>query len=385
MVIILLLLHIKISSTMRNSTLFLSVILVVTLIAGCKKQEEKAAKKPVRVETEVVTVGGVENGQTYVGVVEENEATAVSFTTMGVIKRMYVSEGQVVSRGQLLAEIDASSSSNGVEIARASTNQANDMVKQAEQVYAQAKDAYDRMKILHDNGSLPEIKWVEVETRLRQAETGLNSARSGVASAQAAEKIARKGVADTRLYAPVSGVIGKRQLVVGETALPSQAVVSILDISTVKVKVSIPEDELNNIGAGTPSYITVDAINSSFNGGRIEKGVQADVVTHTYDVRINVSNPSRKLLPGMVASVQFLNGSRGESGNVYVPISAVHKNPGGECFVWTIDANKQAHRTTIAVGSTKGNRIAIISGLRVGERIITNGGQKLSEGTAVVF
>lgn len=385
MVIILLLLHIKFSSTMRNSTLFLSVILVVTLLSGCKKQEEKASKKPVRVETEVVTVGGVENGQTYVGVVEENEATAVSFTTMGVIKRMYVSEGQMVSRGQLLAEIDASSSSNGVEIARASTNQANDMVKQAEQVYAQAKDAYDRMKILHDNGSLPEIKWVEVETRLRQAETGLNSARSGVASAQAAEKIARKGVADTRLYAPVSGVIGKRQLVVGETALPSQAVVSILDISIVKVKVSIPEDELNNIGAGTPSYITVDAINSSFNGGRIEKGVQADMVTHTYDVRINVSNPSRKLLPGMVASVQFLNRSRGESGNVYVPISAVHKNPGGECFVWTIDANKQAHRTTITVGSTKGNRIAIISGLRVGERIITNGGQKLSEGTSVIF
>ena len=370
---------------MKKSTLILSVILVATLFAGCKKQEEKATKQPIRVETEVVTIGGSENGQTYVGVVEEKEATAVSFTTMGVIKRMYVSEGQVVNRGQLLAEIDASSSSNGVEIARASANQANDMVKQAEQIYAQAKDAYDRMKILHDNGSLPEIKWVEVETRLRQAETGLNSARSGVASAQAAEKIARKGVADTRLYAPVSGVIGKRQLVVGETALPSQAVVSILDISTVKVKVSIPEDELKNIGAGTPSYITVEAINGTFNGGRIEKGVQADVVTHTYDVRINVANQGRKLLPGMVASVQFMNGSSGAAAHVMVPVIAVHKGPEGEHFVWTIDANKQAHRTSVTVGNTNGNRIAIISGLRAGERIITNGGQKLSEGTSVIF
>ena len=370
---------------MRKSILILSVILVAVLLTGCKKQAEKATKQSIRVETEVTTLGGVENGQSYVGVVEESEATAVSFTTMGVIKRMYVSEGQIVSRGQLLAEIDASSSSNGVEIAQASTTQARDMVKQTEDSYAQAKDAYDRMKILHDNGSLPEIKWVEVETRLRQAETALNTARSGVASAQAAEKIARKGVADTRLYAPVSGVIGKRQLVVGETALPSQAVVSILDISTVKVKVSIPEDELKNIGTGTPSYITVDAINGSFNGGRIEKGVQADMVTHTYDVRINVSNPSHKLLPGMVASVQLLNGSGGESSTMMVPVAAVHKSPNGENFVWTIDANKQAHRTPVTVGSTRGNRRAIISGLSLGQRIVTNGGQKLSEGTSVIF
>lgn len=383
--IILLLLHIKIGSIMKKSILFLSVILLLTLFAGCKKHDGNTAKQPVRVETEVVTIGNSENGQTYVGVVEENEATAVSFTTMGVIKQMHVREGQMVSRGQLLAEIDASSSSSGVEIAHASTNQANDMVKQAEDTYKQAKDAYDRMKILHDNGSLPEIKWVEVETRLRQAETALNTARSGVASAQAAEKIARKGVSDTRLYAPVSGVIGKRQLVVGETALPSQAVVSILDISTVKVKVSIPEDELKNIGSGTPSYITVEAINGTFNGGRIEKGVQADVVTHTYDVRITVANPSHKILPGMVASVQFFNGSNGASANVMVPVTAVHKNPKGEYFVWTIDANKQAHRTQVTVGATNGNRIAVLNGLRAGERVITSGGQKLSEGTSVIF
>lgn len=368
--------------TMKRNVIY---ILICLLFCCCSNKKEQEAKAPVRVETEVVTLGGAENGQTYVGVVEESEATAVSFTSMGVIKRMLVSEGQMVSRGQLLAEIDATSSASGVEIAKASANQANDMVKQAEDTYAQAKDAYDRMKILHDNGSLPEIKWVEVETRLKQAETALNTARSGVASAKATEQIARKSVADTRLYAPVSGVIGKRQLVVGETALPSQAVVSILDINTVKVKVSVPEDELKNVGSGTPSYITVEAIGSSFNGGSIEKGVQADVVTHTYDVRINVANPNHKLLPGMVASVQFLNGNSGGSSGLYVPITAVHKNPGGECFVWTIDANKQAHRTRVTVGATTGNRIAVTSGLSVGERVITNGGQKLSEGTSVIF
>lgn len=355
------------------------------LLCGCNNKKEQASKAPIKVETDVVTVGSGESGQSYVGVVEENEATAVSFTTMGVIKRMFVSEGQVVSRGQLIAEIDATSPSNGVEMARASVSQAGDMVKQAEDSYAQAKDAYDRMKILHDNGSLPEIKWVEVETRLHQAETALNTAKSNVSSAKAAENIARKGVADTRLYAPVSGVIGRRQMVVGETALPSQAVVSILDISTVKVKVSIPEDEMKYITQGTPSYITVEAINGTYNGGHVEKGVLADVVTHTYDVRINVANPGHRLLPGMVASVQFMARGLGNATGLYVPITAVQKNPDGKNFVWTVDANRQAHRTVVTVGSTRGNKIAIMSGLNVGERVVTNGCQKLSEGTPVIF
>lgn len=367
---------------MRKSILL--ILFTILFLSSCGEKKEQASKAPVRVDTEIVTIGSGEKGQSFVGVVEESEATAVSFTTMGVIKRMYVSEGQIVSRGQLLAEIDASSSSNGVEIARASTSQANDMVKQAEDTYAQAKDAYDRMKILHDNGSLPEIKWVEVETRLRQAETALSTARSGVTSAQATERIARKGVADTRLYAPVSGVIGKRQLVVGETALPSQAVVSILDISTVKVKVSVPEDELKNITSGTPSYILVEAINGSFNGGRIEKGVQADVVTHTYDLRINVANPNHKLLPGMVASVQFFTHQSGGAG-IYLPVSSVQKKSGGEFFVWTVDVNNKAHRTPVQVGTTSGNRIAITSGVSIGERVVTGGYQKLSEGTKVRF
>ncbi|MBQ3959248.1 MAG: efflux RND transporter periplasmic adaptor subunit [Muribaculaceae bacterium] len=367
---------------MKKIILSLSVAI---LAISCSHKADEQGKAPIRVKTEVATMGTASGGQSFVGIVEEREATAVSFTTMGVIKRMLVTEGQMVSRGQLLAEIDASTSRNSVEMAQASTNQARDMVKQAEETYAQAKDAYDRMKILHDNNSLPEIKWVEVETRLHQAETALNTARSSVTSAQAAEKIARKGVADTRLYAPVSGVVGRQQLSVGETALPSQAVVSILDISTVKVKVSIPETELKNIGPGTPSQIFVDAINKGFTGGRIEKGVQADVMTHTYDIRIHVANPDRKLLPGMVASVQFPSMQPGTSTAVYAPVMAVQSSPDGQNFVWTVDAQNTAHRTPVTLGAMQGNRIAIVGGIAAGVRIITEGYQKLSEGTKVVF
>ena len=364
---------------------FTFLLLIVLVLASCGNKNDQQQKSPIRVETAVATVASGDQGVTYVGVVEESEATAVSFTTMGVIRRMLVHEGQMVHRGQLLAEVDASSSNSGVAMAQASTVQAHDMVKQAEDTYAQAKDAYDRMKILHDNGSLPEIKWVEVETRLRQAETALNTARSGVNSARAAEQIARKSVADTRLIAPVSGVVGRKQLDVGETALPSQAVVSILDISTVKVKVSIPEAELKNLGPGTPSLITVDAINKGFHGGRIEKGVQGDVLTHTYDVRINVANPEHKLLPGMVARVSFPGLQQSSRASVYVPVMAVQSGPDGGNFVWVVDGSNKAHRAQVTVGPMMGNFIAVTSGIAAGSRIVTEGYQKLSEGTQVVY
>ena len=361
------------------------MLLAVVLFSSCGQKQEHDLKTPVRVKTLVVSPGMIDDAQAYVGIVEEGEATAVSFTSMGVIKRIHVKEGQVVGRGQLLAEVDPTTSSNGVEVAHASFNQAQDMVKQAEATYNQAKDAYDRMKLLHDNGSLPEVKWIEVETRLAQATTALNTARSSVASAAATEKIARKSLADTRLYAPVSGVIGKNHLVAGETALPSQAVVTILDISTVKVKVAVPVAEIGSIRVNTSTSIKVDAIGRRYQGGRIEKGVKADALTHTYDVRINVANDGRKLLPGMVASVHFLPEGSKAIGSKVIPVTSIQKKSDGSLFVWTVGKDGTAHRVTVTIEGTQGNYSIVKDGLNVGDRIVTEGYQKLSENTKVVY
>lgn len=364
-------------------------LIAAMIIAGCGKKSEKQEKAPVRVETEVVKPSYDGASQTYVGIVEESEATAVSFTSMGVVQRMLVNEGQAVSRGQLLAEMDPTSMSNGVTAAQATTSQAHDMVAQAQSTYDQAKDAYDRMKLLHDNGSLPEIKWIEMETKLRQAETMLKSAQSSVRSASATERIARKGLADTRLVAPVSGIVGKRQVNAGETALPSQAVVTILNINTVKVKVSVPEAEMASISSSTPSLIRVEAADRQVPGGRIEKGVQADAMTHTYDIRINVSNPDHHLLPGMVASVNLYTGRKQDgvqtapTGAYTLPVTSVQRRADGSLFVWTVDTQAKAHRTPVRIGQTEGNRVHIVDGLQEGQRVVVDGYQKLSEGTKV--
>ena len=334
------------------------LLLGMMMVWSCSEKKEGAIKAPVRVKTEVTSTATSVNGQTYVGMVEEREATAVSFTGMGVVRRVLVNEGQAVGRGQLIAEMD--------------DTQARNLLSGAEAQMTQANDALERYKMLHDNGSLPEVQWVEIQSKVAQAKSQLD--------------VAKKNLADCRLTAPVSGIIGKKMIGAGETALPSQAVVSILDISSVKVKVAIPEAEIGGISGNTSSIIKVEAIGSSFEGGRIEKGVQADALTHTYDIRINVVNRERKLLPGMVASVSFgSEKSEVKTEQLSMPVTAVQKKADGSLFVWTIEKDSTAHRTTITTGETLGNRIVVTTGISEGERIVTEGYQKLSENTKVIY
>ena len=378
-----------------NSALLLLAMAVVGTACGSKN--ESKPKPPTQVKTEVVVAGGQMSDQTYVGIVEENEATAVSFTGMGVVKRVLVSEGQAVGRGQLLAVMD--------------DTQARNVLTGAEAQMAQAEDALKRYGMLHDAGSLPEAQWVEIQSKVAQARSQL--------------AVARKNLADCRLVAPVSGIIGRQQVKAGETAMPSQAIVTIMDVSRVKVRASVPEAEMNAITPHTPSMIIVEAAGKKVSGGRIEKGVVADAMTHTYDIRINVPNGDRKLLPGMVAQVRMRTQkaatpkptpalprggsletpsdggttsitpdtkanqsplpSGGEGGGFYLPITSVQRRPDGSLFVWTVDNQKKAHRTAVTVGATQGNRISILSGITASQRVVTEGYQKLSEGTEVKF
>lgn len=347
----------KMSELRQKSTKLILGLLAVLMICSCNEKKGSRTKSPMRVKTQIVSPASADNAQTYVGIVEEREATAVSFTGMGVVKRMLVNEGQVVGRGQLIAEMDDTQARNLLSGAEAAVNQANDALK--------------RFKMLHDNGSLPEVQWVEIQSKVAQAKSQYD--------------IAKKNLADCQLTAPVSGIIGKKLVGAGETALPSQAVATILDISSVKVKVAVPETDISSIIASTPSTIVVDATQAKVTGGKIEKGVQADALTHTYDVRINVQNSDRKLLPGMVASVRFISeGSQSIIGKS-LPVTAVQKAADGSRFVWTVAKDSTAHRAKVSIGATNGNYMTIIDGIEMGQRVVTEGYQKLSEGTKVIF
>lgn len=339
--------------------IFMAIALMAMLSSSCKQQEEKRTKAPVLVKTEQIEQSINEEGRTYVGVVEENVATAVSFTSMGTVSRILVSEGQTVSAGQLLAEMD--------------DTQARNLLEGAQAQVAQAEDALSRYRQLHEQGSLPEVQWVEIQSKVAQARSQL--------------AIARKNLSDCRLTAPVSGIIGRKALSAGETAMPSQAVVTILDISSVKVRFSVPETEVAGITSHTPTTIRVEAIGETVKGGAIERGIQADALTHTYDLRAHVINKGRRLMPGMVAMVTVNGDETGKNGAassiITVPLTSVQRRADGSLFVWTASKDSTAHRTPVTIGETFGNRVCITVGLNPGQRVVVEGYQKLSEGSKV--
>ena len=327
------------------------------LLAACTGQKTESQQAPLRVTTEEAKATTDYLTKTYVGTVEEATSTPVSFTGIGTVTRVCVEEGQHVSKGQLIAELDET--------------QARNMLATAEAQMAQANDALARMKQLHEAGSLPDIKWIEIQSQVSQAKSQVD--------------MCRKNLADCRIYAPVSGVVGSKVFERGMTAVTSEPVVTILDISSVKVRVAIPEREIGAITASTRSTVQVEAINRSYEGGRVDKGVTADALTHTYDIRINIPNRDGRLLPGMIANVTLHGqaaGATNATAAITLPIRAVQQKAGGEHFVWVVRDGK-AHRQTVSLGETSGNRIVIATGLNGGEQVITEGYQKVGEGTSV--
>lgn len=334
-----------------------AIAITMATIVGCKDKPTEMKNTPIKVTTEVAASASTIGQKTYVGTIEENSSTPVSFTGIGTVTKMHVKEGQHVTKGQLIAELDQT--------------QAQNMVATAEAQMAQANDALARMQQLHEAGSLPDIKWIEIQTQVSQAKSQL--------------EMTKKNLADCRLYAPISGIVAQKIFENGMTAVTSEPVITILDVTSVKVRVAIPEQELAAITPTTKSTISVAAIDRTMEGGRIEKGITADATTHTYDIKIALPNGDGRLLPGMIANVTLnVGGDAVGEAPVTVPVRSVQQRSNGEHFVWTVVGGK-AHRQTVTLGATSGNRIAITAGLSGGEQIITAGYHKVGEGSAVVF
>lgn len=329
-------------------SLFLSALL---LCSACSRKEQPQEVAPISVTTEIAALTADYDQPIYVGQVEAQSATSVSFSSMGSLLTVNVSEGQSVQKGQLLATIDPATAEQALTSARAQ--------------YSQAKDALERLRQVHEAGSLPEVKWVEIQSQVQQAEAQV--------------RMMEKQVRDCRVVAPVAGVIGKGICHVGETALPGEPLMQILNIDNVRVCVSVPEMEYARVGRAQSAVLTVAALEGkSFESRQLTRGIEGDAMTHTYTMWVSVPNAQHQLLPGMVANVSF--GQQQSEPAVTLPVRSVQRGGSGT-FVWVVRDGKAATQK-VSVGRTYGNRI-VVEGLAEGEQVITGGYQRLSEGQEV--
>lgn len=347
------------------------LLLTLLILGSCsEKKQESRDIQPVKVKTMLMGAASFNGGQSYSATIEEMSGTSLSFAGGGTVKSLNVSEGQFVSRRQLIGVIDAQNMRNNMNMASASRVQAEEGLKQAQ-------DAYDRMKKLYDNGSLTEMKWVEVQTQLSQAQ-------QAVRQAKASEQIAKKSLTDTRLYAPFSGYVAEKSVEIGANVAPGMSVIKLVKIDNVKVKMSVPEEEISNITKGQKIQVSVGALpGKRYTATVTEKGVSADPLSRSYEVKAVIPNPRHELLPGMVATVQdVVTVTRKERITVAIPATIVQIDADNQPFVWTVVDGK-AQKTPVSLGANVGNDVVITQGLNMGDKVIVEGQQKVSSGMQV--
>ncbi|HVN49220.1 MAG TPA: efflux RND transporter periplasmic adaptor subunit, partial [Bacteroidota bacterium] len=305
----------------------------------------------VKVEVEQVKAVNASQTFAYSGTIEESEMIPLSFSSLGTVSQVFISEGSIVKKGQLLATLDNTTYRNAYAMAHATEQQ--------------AVDAYDRLTPMHKNGNLSEVKYVEVETGLHQA--------------KAAAAIAKKSLDDCNLYATTDGVVGKRAIDVGMVAMPNLTSITIVKIAKVFARVSVSENEIASIKKGQIATIKVGALEDTEYKGKVEEiGVMADPIAHTYKIKIGIVNTNHEIKPGMICTVQ-INTAVGKRG-VVVPSQSVMVDETGKTFVFMLDASgKQAFRKYIKTGKLLNNGVEVTEGIEYGATVVTAGQHKLAD------
>lgn len=336
---------------------FSGMLLLAACVAGCQSNSNSKFEEtePVKVKIMKVANHSEDENSDYSGTVEAENGTSLSFSVMGTVDKVYINLGERVSKGQLIASLNTASLQSSYNAAKATLQQ--------------AEDAWKRLKELHDKGSLPEIKWVETQSSLQQA--------------RAAEEIARKSLNDCKLYAPFSGVIAEKNIEVGQNVTPGIPVAKLVTTRLLKIKIAVPETEIADITLGQKAQVSVPALNNrTFEATVTEKGVVANPLSRSYDVKMRITDTGKDLMPGMVTKVIL---SKGKTVMQYIlPANIIQLDENNQSFVW-VNKDGKAEKRTITCGEITPTGITVIAGLDNNDQIIVEGQQKVCNGTPIVF
>ncbi len=342
---------------MMHNTKSLLVFLLIGIpycIWGCSRNADNQTTDAIKVQVEKVKPSDASQELAYSGTIEESETIPLSFSSVGTVSKVYVSEGARVTKGQLLASLDHATHKNTYAMMHASEQQ--------------AEDAYKRLTPMHDNGNLPDVKYVEVETGLQKA--------------KAAAAIANKDLDDCDLRATADGYIGKRSIDPGMTALPNLVSITIVNINKVFARVAIAENEIALIHKGQHASITVGALGAAHCDGVVEEiGVIADPIAHTYRIKIGLANRDLSMKPGMICSAT-IESQRAVRG-VVVASRSVLVDESGKNFVYLISSQNKVRRTYVVPGQLLNGGIEVLEGLRIGDTVVVAGQHKLTDNATV--
>jgi RND family efflux transporter MFP subunit len=254
-------------------------------------------------------------------------------------------------------------------------NQSRSSYEQSILAHNQASDS-----LINAQNSLALNKGTIVEENVEKATLALNQTKASKNATQVQLDIARNSLNDTSVIAPISGTVSSKNIKVSEFASPQLPTYTIINTNTVNVEVNVSELLINQISIGQPVDVYVSSVkNESFLGKIIEISPVADQ-SSTYPIKIELENNNNLLKPGMFAEASFAKDFSNTS--IVVPRNTVLNDENTEYVYIVVD--DVATKIDVTTGIDSGASIEILTGLNVGDQIITKGqtyvtnGQKLN-------
>jgi RND family efflux transporter MFP subunit len=290
------------------------------------------------------------------------EARNISFVSPpgspGVVKALYVTEGQSVRKGQLLAKLDDQMIRQQMEPLRVQL--------------ATAEDTYRRTKNLYDQGI--------------GAYQNVLNAKTQVESLQKQIGIIQQQVSLTNITAPASGVIEELNVRVGETFtgfMGTTPQIQIVNTGDLKVTAEVPENYLGRVGEGSSVEIIIPEQNNRVINAKVNvagKVINPNTRTFTIEARIP-SNANLK--PNQLAKVHIKD--YGNSRAITIPVNTLQNDETGKFVMVAAKENGHliARKRTVTIGELYNDQLEIKSGLRQGDQLITEGFQGLYDGQLI--
>lgn len=288
------------------------------------------------------------------GTVRPYEEIDLAAKSPGIVKWVGPQEGDWISKGEKLLELNMESAATRVAEARARYNQAE-------------KD-YDRMKKLAEEG-------IVSRRQFDGAATALETSRAAL---EAVEVSLDEGT----LTSPISGILNWLAIDEGEYINPGQTVMKIVNINTVKVELPVPEKDILYVKKGQPVDIELENTTGEtreFPGVIDFVSMTAEASTRTYTVKVVVKNPDRILRPGMIVRAHLVR--RDVQDAITVPFFSIIDREDGKA-VFVVE-NGVARVRPIEYGTFQQGIVEIRSGLDIGEQLIIVGQRTLVDGQKV--
>ena len=287
-----------------------------------------------------------------VGSLKSNESVVLRPEIAGRIAAIHLREGMPAAKGAVLVALDAST-------------QAAEL-RQAEANLALSQANHRRTEELYEK------KFVSARAR--------DEAGANLKVLEAAVALAQARLQKTQIRAPFAGIVGIRNVSIGDYVKEGQELVNIEDIGALKADFRLPESYLSRLRKGQSVEVSTDAMpGQTFKGTLDAIDPLLDASGRAISLRARLENPDLKLRPGMFVRVRLAFG--GERQGLAVPEEALVP-AGDDNFVFRVVEGK-AQRVMVKVGQRRGATVEITEGLKAGDEVVSAGQLKLRDGVPV--